>query len=179
MYSAQGFTLIELLLVVVTLSVISVFSFAGFSDVSKIHTLKEAALNVESNLRFAHNQAINSVKPLGCSEFIDYQVSLSTSPSYNITSCGGTVRVSSLPKGTSFKGFIFYPDKGITIPTNNSSFSFLPTGEVKFSYLSGGTPVNVEAKSADVELIYGTDAKRAYIVNVQASGGTLISKKGL
>lgn len=179
MYSAQGFTLIELLLVVVTLSIISVFSLVGFSDVSKIQTLKEAALGVESNLRFAHNQSINGVKPLGCSDFIDYQISLTTLPSYNITSCGSTVKVSSLLASTSLKGFVFYLNNGTTISTNNSSFSFLPTGEVKFSYLSAGTPVILEAKSADIELIYGTDTTRSYIVNVQASGGTLISKRGI
>ena len=71
----SGFTLIELVLVFGIIFTVTGLSFAGFQDISKVQFLKDAALELKSNLRYAQNLAISGVKPAGCSgDLIGYKV---------------------------------------------------------------------------------------------------------
>ena len=64
--SQAGFTLIELLIVLSIISLLTVFGLIGFHNFNRGQSLKLAAQELKTNLRFAQNSALSGLT--GCSD---------------------------------------------------------------------------------------------------------------
>lgn len=110
---SRGFTLIELLLVVSILGVLLTGGIAGFNDYNNGQTVKQAALTVRNNLRYAQTKAQAADRPCsGTAVLLGYEVSFYVSPSayYTIRArcsngLAGTTITTTLPTGVTFSSY--------------------------------------------------------------------------
>lgn len=85
-----GFTLIELLIVIAVISILATIGVPVFTTFNKNQTLKNAASELKSNLRFAQNKAVSGDKS-GCSGtlvgwYATFTSTGANATSYNLTS---------------------------------------------------------------------------------------------
>ena len=79
-WNIDGFTLIELLIVITILVTVVGFGLASYNGFNRRERLKQTALTLKSNLRFAQTKAISAEKPSsGCSTFVGIEVGFSAS----------------------------------------------------------------------------------------------------
>lgn len=73
--SHHGYTLFELIIAVGIITIIFSFAIAGYNTFNKRERLRQAALTLKSNLRFAQTKAFSAEKPsAGCDTFSGMQV---------------------------------------------------------------------------------------------------------
>lgn len=112
----KGFTLIELI-VAIGISLLAVGGLiVNYNNYNDNQRLKQAALTLKNNLRFAQTQAVSAKKPAsGCTQLVGYTVNF-TSGSYAIVGqctegAVGDVLSVTLPSGITFSpipsSFIF------------------------------------------------------------------------
>lgn len=72
----QGFTLIEIIVVVIILIALLGITIASYSSYNTKQKVKQAALDLKSNLRMARTNAVSGKKPEACATYIfeGYQV---------------------------------------------------------------------------------------------------------
>lgn len=63
----KGFTLVELLIVSTIMGILFSVGLAGYNNFNRRRIVREAALELLNNLRFAQEKALNGEKPSGCS----------------------------------------------------------------------------------------------------------------
>lgn len=102
-----GFTLFELIIVVGIIVMVFGAALAGYNTFNRRERIKQAALTLKANLRFAQTKALSSEKPAsGCTTFVGMRVTF-TLTSYTIghfcsegaVDAGQTI---SLPTGIQF-----------------------------------------------------------------------------
>ena len=102
-----GFTLFELIIVVGIIVMVFGAALAGYNAFNRRERLKQAALTLKANLRFAQTKALSSEKPSsGCTTFVGMRVTF-TVTSYSIQHfCSeggvGTGQTTNLPTGIQF-----------------------------------------------------------------------------
>ncbi|MFZ5845376.1 MAG: pilus assembly FimT family protein [Patescibacteria group bacterium] len=102
-----GFTFIELLVVMGVILLLTSGIIAGYNNFTDNQRLKQTALTLKTNLRFAQTKAASADKPTsGCTQLVGYAVSF-TNSSYNVQAqCSeglvGSLTSVSLPVGISF-----------------------------------------------------------------------------
>jgi prepilin-type N-terminal cleavage/methylation domain-containing protein len=151
----KGFTLIEVVVSVAVALVVTGFIIVNYNSYNDVQALKQAALTLKNNLRFAQSKASTGEKPASCSRLSGYTISF-TSMSYSIEALcapeglvGARVAVS-LPGGVLFSPI---PD----------SFSF--------NVLSGGTTLG----STTVLRLVGSGKQ----YDIQVSPGGDVSDLGM
>ena len=111
----KGFTLIEVIVAVAISLVITGFVLVNYNSYNDTQTLKQAALTLKNDLRFAQSEAITGVKPTPippsftpvCDELTGFTVSF-WSNSYTIRAAcnpqgpSGDVKTVTLPPGVTF-----------------------------------------------------------------------------
>jgi len=83
----EGFTLIEMIVAITLMMILLGVTISGYASYNSKQNIKQAALNLKSNLRTARTNAMSGKKPLECTveeTLIGYEVSFTTS-SYTIT----------------------------------------------------------------------------------------------
>ena len=140
----QGFTLIELLIVMTILTTVLGLGLSSFSRFNRGERLKQSALTLKSQLRFAQAKAISAEKPsVGCTQFVGMQL-LFTATTYVIQhECNpeglvGTKDIISLPSDVTFSpiptDFTFQTltnivditgDQTITLTNGSQSYSIV------------------------------------------------------
>ncbi len=105
----KGFTLIELIVTITIVLLLSGGAIVQYNAFTDNQRLKQAALTLKSNFRFAQSKAASGTKPAsGCSELVGWDVRFSSSTSYEIqaqcTPQGsvGEITVATLPAGITF-----------------------------------------------------------------------------
>jgi len=103
----KGFTLIEVIVAVAISLMVTGFILVNYNSFNDTQTLKQAALTLKNNLRFAQSKATTGQKPTSCTQLVGYSVSFTKSV-YSIQAlCNpeglvGDVLSSGLPKGVIF-----------------------------------------------------------------------------
>lgn len=112
----KGFTLIELI-VAIGISLLAVGGLiVNYNNYNDNQRLKQAALTLKNNLRFAQTQAVSAKKPAsGCTQLVGYTVSFTSGTYAIVGACTegavGDVLSVTLPSGITFSpvpsSFIF------------------------------------------------------------------------
>ena len=102
----KGFTIIELLVMMGIILLLGGGVVAAFNNFNENQRVKQAALAVKSNLRFAQNKALSGEKPSGCGTLVGYTVTFAATSYVIQAQCdSGLVGASistSFPSGVSF-----------------------------------------------------------------------------
>ncbi len=103
----KGFTLIELIIAVSIALLLAGFVLVNYNTYADTQKLKQAALTLKNNLRFAHSRATSGKKPAnGCTELVGFRATF-TGSSYSIQAVcteglAGDATVTVLPAGVTF-----------------------------------------------------------------------------
>jgi prepilin-type N-terminal cleavage/methylation domain-containing protein len=144
----KGFTLVELLIVVTILVTLLGVGLASFNSFNRRERLKQAALTLKSNLRFAQTKSISVEKPTsGCTEFVGMTVRF-TQNSYAVT------------HECSPEGDVGDAD---TVTLVGMSFSPVPSD---FTFVSRSNSLS-PSETQTITLINGTET---YVLTVAANG---------
>lgn len=108
-----GFTLIELLVVTTIMAALVGIGIANYNNFNNNQSVKQAAMTVKNNIRFAQSQASSSLKPAGCAganTLSGYEVGMVDSSTYRVrASCSDGNFYNStnykLPQNITFSGF--------------------------------------------------------------------------
>lgn len=142
----QGFTLIELLVAMSVVMIIGGFVLSNYTKFNQAQLLKQSALTLKNNLRFAQNKATTGQKPAsGCSQLLGYQVTF-TSSSYDVQAI--------CTEGTAGENV------SIQLPTG-IQFSPIPS-PIIFGVLTRGVASDV--------LVTVSNSSRNYIISISRSG---------
>jgi type II secretory pathway pseudopilin PulG len=141
----KGFTLIEVVVSIgIALALVGsvIVNYNGYNDAQ---TVKQAALTLKNNIRFAQSKANTGEKPSNCTQLLGYQISF-TSNSYTIqASCepeglsGNSIAVT-FPTSLVFNpvpsAIIFYPVGRGTDLSNATSLSIVGFGRTHTMQIS-------------------------------------------
>ena len=144
----QGFTLVELLIVVTILVTLLGVGLASFNSFNRRERLKQAALTLKSNLRFAQTKSISVEKPdSGCTEFVGMTV--------RFTATTYAVSHTCTPEG----------DVGDaeTVILSGATFSPIPSA---FTFVSRSNSLS-PAATQTITLMNGSES---YVLTVAANG---------
>jgi prepilin-type N-terminal cleavage/methylation domain-containing protein len=154
--SVYGFSLIELLVVVAIMAVILGSSIAGYNQFNETQKLKQAALTLKNNLRYAQEKALSSSKPEGitdCGTFVGYRMTVTGAGalSYSMNAvCNngseitGPTGIYNLPQNVSFGNsaqILFQPltkgvsgATGVVLKLDSASVmvNVAPNGEISY-----------------------------------------------
>jgi prepilin-type N-terminal cleavage/methylation domain-containing protein len=137
--SRLGFTLIELLVAVAIGAILVAGGLAAYRGIGEKQTLKQAGLELETNLRSVQKKALSGEKPTGCSGVLQgFRVKYKSSTSYAVQAdCSLTnspEQEFNLPEGVEFSAAfsedIFFPvlKSGLigaqTLTLQSDSFSY-------------------------------------------------------
>lgn len=94
---SKGFTLIELLVVLGILAILMLLGIASLNAYAKTQSLKNAAKEIRTNLRFAQSKAIVQEKPTSCTGALtSYNLEFTSSQGYIIkVMCTSEITVAS------------------------------------------------------------------------------------
>lgn len=146
--STAGFTLLELLIVISVTMALFGIAVASFNTYNKKERVRQAALNLKSDLRFAQTRAISAEKPdSSCTTFIGMRITF--------TSSGYTIR------HQCSEGFVGAGDS-ITFPAG-ITFSPQPTD---YTYMV----LTRRASLASDQTIVITNGTQNYAVEVTSEG---------
>jgi prepilin-type N-terminal cleavage/methylation domain-containing protein len=156
----KGFTLIEMIVTVAISLVVTGFIIVNYNSYNDVQTLKQAALTLKNNLRFAQSKAATGEKPSPCSELLGYTVAF-----YNILNDLSyyTIRAECNPGGAQGATISINFPNGVTFSSPPSSF--------RFNVLSLGTTLN-----SDLTIQLAGSGKQYWI---QVSPGGAMSDLGL
>lgn len=88
---SSGFTLIELLVASAILLTLSGVVLVNYNSYNENQRVRQAALTLKNNLRYAQSRAYNGEKPeSGCTQLDGYLVSFASSSYTMQAQCGGT-----------------------------------------------------------------------------------------
>lgn len=179
-FSRSGFTLIELLIVISIIAIMTSIGIVSYNNFAQAQTLKNGALDFQSNLRFAQNQSLSGQKDVSlCGDptivgstlhdlvgwYITPTIS-STSYSMSLRCVGVSAKLEksfNLPAGITFQSIssgsdiLFKPLAGATITSNANTDSPVPTG----------------AALTDIIITNGTDR---YKITVSSGGEIYVVK---
>lgn len=91
--SRRGFTLIELLVVSIILLTLSGVMIANYNRHNDAQKVRQAALTLKNDLRFAQSRAMNGEKPEGCATLDGYLVTFSSTSYTTEAACSNAVDV--------------------------------------------------------------------------------------
>jgi prepilin-type N-terminal cleavage/methylation domain-containing protein len=150
----SGFTLIELVITISIVMMMIVGATASYGNFNNINTLKQAALTLKNNLRFAQANASSGNKPtVGCTKLSSYQVSF-TGSSYRIQpycdpegAVGPNITTVTLPRGITIpsppSAILFYIlSKGTNIPGTTSIVLSGITGTYQIDVTQSGNVID-------------------------------------
>lgn len=144
----QGFTLVELLIVVTILVTLLGVGLASFNTFNRRERLKQAALTLKSNLRFAQTKSISVEKPTsGCTEFVGMTVRFTASTYTVIHEC--------TPEGD--------VGEAETVTLAGMTFSPIPS---EFTFISRSNSLSPSATQT-LTLVNG---RETYVLTVAANG---------
>jgi prepilin-type N-terminal cleavage/methylation domain-containing protein len=103
----SGFTLIEIIVSVTILLVLSGLFIANYNGFNNSQTVRQASLDLISNLQAARTSAAAGVKPSGCDTLVGYIVNFPTGTTYTaqalcLVGAVGEKNTYSLPAGVTF-----------------------------------------------------------------------------
>jgi prepilin-type N-terminal cleavage/methylation domain-containing protein len=148
----KGFTLIELIVAVAISLTVTGLILVNYNTYNDTQTLKQAALTLKNNLRYAQIQALTGKKPTPCTELLGYIVNFFNVPNnpsnYTIqaecnTGPQGATTVVNLPGGVTFSP---------------------QPGGLRFNVLSRGTTLNSDL------IIHLAGSGKQYWVQVNRNG---------
>lgn len=81
----NGFTLIELLIVSTIIGILLTTGVASYNNFNRKRMVREAALELMNNLRYAQSKALSGEKPTGCTDVLDgWKLEFTSSRDYRI-----------------------------------------------------------------------------------------------
>lgn len=110
-FSSQGLTLIELMISITIFGILVGLGMASYNEFNRSQTLKQAALNLKSNLREAQNKALSGEKPTtGCTVLDGFEVRFTAGNYTILAKCSpgptyGAATTLSLPSGVQITTF--------------------------------------------------------------------------
>ena len=107
--TGQGFTLIELLVASIILITLTGAVLVNYNSYNETQQVRQAALTLKNNLRYAQSRSINGEKPgVGCTQLDGYVVSFTETSYTTKTQCDGTP-VDPGQTVSLFSGLVFNP----------------------------------------------------------------------
>lgn len=134
----KGFTLIELLVIATMIGLILTIGLAGYNRFNRQRIVRETALNLLNNLRYAQEKALSGEKPTeDCTVLNGYQVSF-FSGKYEIQAKCSPEGLAGKKKEFPLESVDF-----VSLP-DNLVFKVLAHGVEGVNPLSGKTEINLE-----------------------------------
>lgn len=135
---SRGFTLIELALVMAIIGILAGLGIPSYGTFKKNQELEQTAATLESNLRFAQNQAAAGVKPAGCgsNELVGWYVKVQTTKYDIFVRCGLSATL----------------NKSITFPVGITSSASL-TADIVFQPVNRDVVFVSNAQTAPLPLV--------------------------
>ncbi len=156
----KGFTLIEVMVSVAVALLVTGFIIANYNSYNDVQVLKQAALTLKNNLRFAQSKAMNGQIPTPtpmnappiCSTLVGYTVTFTPPSSY-------TIQAFCDPEGLQGDKLLIPLPGGVTFSTSTP-----PPALITFNVLSRGTTL------PSVTTITLTGFNKTYSLQVSPSG---------